>query len=228
MENKIPIELSQLSPYEKWSLDFFSNPKHVFNPYLNICLQLDITGIQDIYKSSYQNEFSTFTSYLTWKLLQTIKDFPTFSYRKCPESNSWYYYPKMPLIFPVALENKSHRYNEVIIINDHFDNWTKFSKDYRIKIQETRNADANRNIIDEKTWTLSHYIGNLPHLQFTNFTPHTSFPILGKPSFYFGKRYTNNAENKHLIPLSITFDHSTTDPYIINQLIESYSCQLAK
>lgn len=213
----VPIDLTKLSSYESWALKFFSNPNEVLNPNLNLTIQFSIKDTQNHYIKYYKNQYSSFTSYLTWKLLQSIKEIPELSFR-CVE-NQWFYCESMPLIFPVALETKE-RFSEVVIEKAMFLNWNDFSQIYKNNIDEIKNninGELERKPIDKQTWLLSHFIGNLPYIAFTSFNLHSCLPFSGKPMFYFGKRSIDN------LPISITFDHSNADPYLINKLLGIFS-----
>ncbi|GJM63453.1 CatA-like O-acetyltransferase [Persicobacter diffluens] len=227
--NDIPLEellkqyqgraLSQeeISSYERWSLDFFHNKAFVNEPNLQMTLQLDITEALKTYKDQYNNvPEASFTAYLMWHLVQTMKSHPAFRYRKI--GDQWYLFDNLPLFSPIAIGGDI-RFTEITVDNVAGDPPKDFFKNYRLAIKESKNRDAF-SPLPPSVWATAHFVGNLPNLQFTGFSLHTPAKSSGRPYFYFGKRY--NQEERQFIPLLITFDHSNLDPFLLSAFMADF------
>lgn len=208
--------------YIGWALDFFIDETQILNPYLDITLRLDLTRAEINYKNNFQNEHSTFTCFLIWKLMQAIKKHPCFSWKII--NDRWYQINNPPLFFPVAVGGEA-RFGEIIIDNATKLKWREFSQLYQ---QNKQNIFNNPTLANEEFYPyhLGQFIANLPNLDFSSF----SVPASRNSSqnfFYFGKRTRNDNQNNLTVPLAIKFHHSNTDPFVIDLLIEDYLTQLA-
>ncbi len=202
-----------LGEWESWALDFFHNKDYIKDPWLQITIRLDITKARENYLSNYKStQFASFTAFLTWKLIKAMDDHPWSRTRKI--NGEWYCFDNLPLFFPVAVGG-SKRFFEPVVFNSVESEWAVFCKNWREAI-----SGENPNKLDHGLWSLSHFIGNLPNLDFTAFTLHKGVDDTARPFFYFGQRTENNGT--YTIPLSINFDHANSDPFVINQLMETF------
>ena len=210
-----PLDRSKLCNYERWAQDFFTDPKSIQNPYLDITLQLDITSARQHYEAQPE---STFTAFLYFYLIQALKKHPEFFYRLI--DNQWILIKNPPLFFPIARHSKKDRFYEAIIPDIFQLSWKEFSQRYQTEIEKSKNDPQ---LIATDVFNYSLFIGNLPNLQITGLTLHVNNNLSCQPYFYFGKRYQN--EKKHMVSLCIKFHHSSVDPFIIDLLIQDFQKQ---
>lgn len=207
-----------LGEWEAWALDFFHNKDFIKDPWLQITIRLDITEARNNYLSNYKPVVgASFTAFLTWNLVRAMNKHPWSRTRKI--NGEWYCFDNLPLFFPVAVGG-SKRFYEPVIYNSSICDWEGFCKSWKQAV-----SGGNPNKLDHGIWSLAHFIGNLPNLDFTAFTLHKGVDDTARPFFYFGKRTEFNGQ--YTIPLSINFDHANADPFVINQLIETYKEVLA-
>jgi len=214
------LKPEQLSEYQRWALEFFHEPQYVANPNLAITLQLDITTAYASYNNSICRK--SFTAYLIWKLIQSLKQHPCFNYRRI--GTQWYDFKNLPLFFPVAT-GRAERFGEVLIENVRKMDWQTFSNIYRNEVNAIANTDTLYTATDTFTWSVADFIGNLPKLRFSALSLQRPAEPNGRPIFYFGQRYLKDGVQQ--VALSITFDHANTDPVLLNHLIDTYTQQLA-
>ena len=211
----IKLQSNQLSKYQQWAFSFFHDEDFVVNPNLSITLELDLTDARNVYENSFQNTIgASFQAYLVWNLTKALCLHWTFCTRKI--DGEWYLFKNPPVFFPIAVGGED-RFKHVIINDVTLMDWTKFSKVYRESIQYPKmDVDSFPQLI----WAISHFIGNLPALNFTSFQFHRGSMKTGRPLFYFGQRY--NLQQRLKVPVSITLDHANADPYVLNELIQTY------
>lgn len=210
-----PVDLTR---YERWALELFHDKRYLSNPNLKITLQLDITAAEKAYNAQYAAAAgASLTAYLKWTLLAAIARHPCFSYRDL--GGEWYRFERLPLFFPVATGTKE-RFQEVLIEDAGSLGWPAFSAAYREAIERIRREDVPYEPIPDDVWSVAHFIGNLPELQFTSLHLHEPSDHVGRPVFYFGKRYRDCA--RLFIPFYVLFDHSNLDPVVVNLLLKDY------
>lgn len=207
--------------YIGWALKHFMDETAILNPYLDITLKLDITDARTNYVDNFQNEFSTFTSFLIWKLLKTIKRHPCFAWKFI--GDRWYLIDNPPLFLPIAVGGKE-RFGEIIIDNATKLEWLQFSQTYQIN---KNNIFKNPTLANDRFYAyhLGQFIGNLPNLDFSSFVIHSSRKT-SQCFFYFGKRTHDIELGRLTVPLAIKFHHSNTDPFVIDLLIKDYLTEL--
>lgn len=209
------LNFDEVSKYQKWAFPFFHKEEFVLDPNLSMTLQLDLRNAREIYEMSFQNsKGASLQAYLVYNLVKALSLEWTFSTRKIDQD--WYIFKNLPVYFPIAVGGKN-RFKEVIINDVSLMDWTKFSIVYRNSID---NHKIDIGSLPPLVWEISHFIGNLPNLNFTSFQIHRGNLKTGRPIFYFGQR--NNSHQKLTVPLSITFDHANTDPYVLNRLMQTY------
>ncbi len=212
------IDPSKLSRYESWALGLFHDRRYVADPNLETTLQLDITEADNSYRDSFaQTRGASLTAYLVWTMLKTMADHPCFSYRDL--DGEWYSFERLPLFFPVATGTKE-RFQEVLIDDACALDWEEFCSQYRGRIERAVDGGAIYSPIPYETWSVAHFIGDLPDFQFTSLHLHTPVAQTGRPVFYFGKRYVS--DGRLMVPLYILFDHSNLDPVVLNAFLEDY------
>ena len=222
VDQGVKLQPDQLSKYQQWAFSFFHDEDLVVNPNLSMTLQLDLLDARDVYESSYQSATgASFQAYLVWNLVKALSLHWTFNTRKI--DGEWYLFKNLPVYFPIAVGGEE-RFKDVIINDVILMDWTRFARVYRESIQY-RKIDIGS--LSSLTWEISHFIGNLPALNFTSFQIHRGILNTGRPLFYFGKRY-DDWEQKKNVPLSITFDHANADPYVLNNLMQTYQNLLTK
>ena len=214
----VPVKMKSLSKYENFALKLFHDPKIISNPNLEMTIQLDITAADKVYRSKFHNvQGASFTAYLYWCLIQTITKHAYFRYREI--NKKWYEFKNPPLFFPVAVGNKE-RFGEALIENVCGLSWAEFCEKYRAEINRLAGKKPAYAPIEIETWHTSIFIGNLPNLQFTHLSAHASKLNIGRPLFYFGKRYSIGTQK--LSPMYIMFDHANLDPYVLGLFIEDF------
>ncbi|MBB6462426.1 CatA-like O-acetyltransferase [Flammeovirga kamogawensis] len=212
------LEMTDVSSYEQWSLNFFHDKNIVREPNLQMTLQLDVTKGLEFYASTIKKiDGASFSSYLMWCLVQAMKEHPYFRYRMI--EGEWYIFDNLPVFCPVAVGGDK-RFTEILVENPAHSTIEEFIVNYRNKIKQAFNKDGDFAPLPPTVWASAHFIGNLPNLQFTSFQLHTSALDSARPFFYFGKRYEQNGQS--FIPLSITFDHSNLDPFVLSNFMADF------
>lgn len=212
------LDESVLTHYERWAFGLFHDKRYVSDPNLEMTLQLDITAAEESYAATYSRApGASLTAYLTWTLLRAIARHPCFSYRDL--GGQWYRLDRLPLFFPVATGTKE-RFQEVLIEDALHLDWRAFSARYRERIDRVLKNDCPYDPIPHDEWMVAHFIGNLPELQFTSLRLHMPAQQVGRPAFYFGKRY--RSEGRLFTPLYILFDHGNLDPVVVNLLLKDF------
>jgi chloramphenicol O-acetyltransferase type A len=153
--------------YLSWSLDFFTNPDVIQVPYLDITLQLDVTTAYQQYQAT-PTTGATFFSFLTWHLLQTLKNHSNFHLRLVQDQ--WFILDNPPVVIPVAVAG-SDRFREMVLENISYSSYPEFILQYRQKLDSIRSNRGQK--ITPETFLLSCFLGNLPNLQFTGLTLHS-------------------------------------------------------
>ncbi|NEP14692.1 MAG: hypothetical protein F6K14_31750 [Symploca sp. SIO2C1] len=208
--------------YVGWALEHFIDETKILNPYLDITLKLDLTDAEKNYQDNFQNEYSTFTSFLIWKLLKALKKHPPFWWRYINEK--WYQVNNPPLFYPIAVGGKS-RFGEIVINNATKLGWLEFSQLY----QNSKDSILSHAILPksrEFAYQLGQFVGNLPSLDFSSFAMHT-YRRSTQSCFYFGKRTYDN-KKKLTVPLAIKFHHGNLDPLLVELLVRDYLDELCK
>lgn len=204
--------------YLSWSLDFFTNTDLWQNPTLDITIQLEVTQAYELYQCCRSPE-STFFSFLLWHLAQVLPKHPCFNLRLIEQK--WYIINNPPIIVPAAVGGKE-RFAEIILENISKISYRDFVPQYSFLLKAVREGKGKRPQLN--TFLLSCPIGNLPNLQFTGLTLHWQKNLIeGQPLFYFGKRYW--LKDKLYIPFAAKLHHATTDPLLLDLLIQDFQNQ---
>ncbi len=212
------LDEGSLSSYEKFALTLFHDKDVVADPNLEVTVQLDITEATRVYKDRMQKSpGATMTAYISWCLIQTLKNHACFCFRKV--GGKWYRFDNLPLFFPVAVGGKE-RFNDVLMEDVCGQTWPEFCKSYRNGVDAVLNKLKPYEPIPLDTWHIAHFIGNIPNIQFTHLCIHTPAINIGRPIFYFGKRYATGDHT--YTPLHIQFDHSNLDPYVVGLFLEDF------
>ncbi|OUL21799.1 CatA-like O-acetyltransferase [Nostoc sp. 106C] len=201
--------------YLNWSLDFFTDPNVIQVPCVDITIQLDVTDAYKMYQTN-PIKGATFFSFLTWHLVQSLKNHFCFNLRLI--KNQWFILDNPPVMIPVAVGGQE-RFSEMLLENVSQTSYQDFIIQYRQKLDQIRNGKGERAKVE--TFLLSYFIGNLPNLQFTGLTLHwRSSEIIGHPYFYFGKRYWQN--DQLFIPFAAKLHHACNDPFVLDLLIQDF------
>ncbi len=217
------LSRDDLTPYECWALNFFHDKSQISSPFLNVTMQLDITEARQNYLENYKPlTGASFTAFITWSLIKSLKKQDCFSYRRL--NDEWFKFNNLPIYIPV-LVGKEFRFQEIFLEDVMNSDWGKFSLVYTDNIEKIRNNSDKFKVISPIIFNLATHIGNLAYLNFTGFTLH-GVDATGRNLFYFGKRTEVNS--KLNLPLNVTIDHSTADPYVLNLLIEDFMQELIK
>lgn len=212
-----PLKRDELSGYESWAMGFFHQA--CINPNISMTIQLDITNAEKIYQNKFiQTSGASLTAFLIWNLIRSIRRFPCLSWRKV--DGQWHNFDNLPLFMPIAT-GKTERFKDVLLMDIVDLPFAQFCDSYRHGVDEALNTTKHYTPIDELTWNICYFIGNLPNLQFSSLSFQVTKEFYGKCFFYFGRRYKSN--DRTLLPMHITSDHSNTDGYIWDQLIDTYS-----
>lgn len=219
----IPLDTAALSTYEKWALQFFHDKEHISNPNLEMTLQLDVTDADKLYRQKFSNTpGASFTAYLYFGIIQTLKEYPPFSYRDV--DGVWHHFKNAPLFFPIAIGGRE-RFYEAFIENVCQMNWTEFTAAYRKHVDESRSKQPAFEPIPFEAWDVAVMIGNLPNLQFTSLHLSQKRHNIGKPVFYLGQRY--EVGTRKMLPFYVQFDHANLDPQILASFVASLMKNLA-
>ena len=212
------VDESKLSAYEKFAFKLFHDRKIVSDPNLEITIQLDITDADRAYREKFSSaKGASFTAYLSWCLIQAMNAHAPFRYREV--DGKWYEFGNLPLFFPVAVAGKE-RFGEVLIEGASKFTWEEFSEKYREAVDLCMQTGAVYVPASLESWHLSNFIGNLPNLQFTHFSLHSSSQDRGRPQFYFGKRY--ELGGRKFVPFYVRFDHANLDPQLVGRLVNDF------
>ncbi len=210
-----PIRSDAFTSYQKTAMQFFHDEAFVINPYLSITTQLNLTSARAIYDHYYGKVAgSSFHIYLTWNLARALKEEKCFSTRKI--GDTWYQFDNLPLYFPIIADEDT-RFKDVFIYDVLNCDWERFVRQYRESIEASA---CQLGAVDQWTWSIANFIGNLPYLNFTAFSLHRITKKVGRPIFYFGQRTSGN--DQCVVPLSITIDHANADPYAVDLLIKRF------
>lgn len=208
------IDMATLSKYEREALSYFHNGQAVFDPNIDITLQLDITDLNATYHERHSTaKGATLTSYLYWRLIQAMKLHPRFWYRDI--NGDWYLFKNLPLVFPVAVGGKE-RLQDVTIEGVCKMDWNTFSATYRDALDNARSKQAPFQTAGF-LWNFAILIVNLPKLQFTSLRIQSVRERLGRPAFCFGRRYESGG--RLLTPFYVQSDHANLDPIELDAMI---------
>jgi chloramphenicol O-acetyltransferase type A len=211
-----PIDIEQLSDYEQSIMKFFHDRKYIDNPHIQMTLQFDITEGDRVYRKAFATHpDASLTAYLTWRLLQTVNNYPALNYRHI--DGQWYKFNNLPLFFNVARKDNT-RLQDVVIENATKMNWPEFCSTYRNAVNNAMNSTTP--FVPNPLYNLATVICNLPNIAFTQFGIHHLRTWLSRPAFYFGRRHRHN--EKILIPLFVQLDHSNGDPTLLDMVLKEY------
>jgi len=213
----IPLTTTELpGNYQPWALDYFTNPDLIRVPYIDITIQLDISAAAEIWQKKLSGGKGTLTAWLTWNLMQTLKEFSCFQWRYI--NGQWFEVQNPPLFCPIVVD-RSDRFANLVIENSFKMTWQEFAEtwtDLKQRIQSEGNFETS----DAAVFGFSHLIGNLPHLHFTSLTLHQPASFC-QHFFYFGARRCD-AQGVTLMPLAAKLHHSSGDPYVFQLLLKNY------
>ena len=212
------INAENFGEYQRWALSYFHCREKVINPNLHTTIQFCVTQAREVFEKNFRNSNESFTSYLTWRLMQAFAMHDEFNWRLL--DGCWYRFKKNLLYVPIATQNQS-RFSEIFFEDTANKTWLEFSQDYGVRVKGalTGQGQASTDAC-EALFHISVVIGNLPNLQFTSFLPHLHEMQTGRPVVYFGKRYKSGDEL--FMPMSIGYHHGNTDPFLVGKLLETY------
>ncbi|AIY67589.1 hypothetical protein [Pseudoalteromonas piratica] len=209
------LDEQDLSFYERWAMDYFHDDQLVSDPYLSITLDLPLAKARETYQRYYQSaEGASFQGFLIWCLAKALKSEWIFSTRNI--NGKWYRFDNLPIFCPIAVGGDL-RFKDVILENVTSLSWSEFARYYR---QSVDCNDAKLEVLSQEVWALCPFIGNLPNMAFSSFQIHRNKLKTGRPLFYFGQRKIINGEP--FVPLSISFDHANSDPFVLDKLLARF------
>lgn len=213
----VPLRLPETAgSYQAWAFDYFTNPKLVPDPYLDITVQLDISSAASIWRDNLSAGPGSLTAWLTWKLLQSLKPLSCFQWR-CIDGH-WFEVRSPPLFHPVAVEGPDRFAN--LIVEDPFRmSWREFAESWthqKSRILSEGAFDSG----DASMFGFSHHIGNLPTLHFTSLVLHQPASFC-QPFFHFGARRPDG-QGAMIMPLAAKLHHSSCDPLVLDRLLRNY------
>ncbi|NJK33026.1 MAG: hypothetical protein HC927_11780 [Deltaproteobacteria bacterium] len=215
-----PYSLEPLGAYERWALGFFVEPGNLLNPHLDTTLQLDVTDARARYEAEHASATgASFSAFLTWSLLDTLREHPAFNLRLV--EGNWYLLRNPSLYFPVAVGGRQ-RFCDVLLDDVVGLAWSEFAARYRAGVE--RAMQGSFAPVSDLEFLLSTFVGNLPGLRFTGLTLHSVVHAHTKPFFYFGRRYYSAggsaAGERLLVPFAAKLHHATSDLYVLDRLIQ--------
>jgi chloramphenicol O-acetyltransferase type A len=213
----IPLVTTELAgKYQPWALDYFTNPDLVPVPYIDITVQLDISIAAAIWNEKLSKNEGTLTAWLTWNLMQSLKEFSYFQWRYI--NGQWFEVQNPPLFCPISVD-RADRFVNLVLENPFKMTWQEFAQTWtglKQRIQSGTNFEKN----DASVFGFSHFIGNLPHLHFTSLTLHQPASFC-QHFFYFGARRCD-AQGITMMPLAGKLHHSSGDPFVFELLLKNY------
>ncbi len=158
----VPVDATKLGHYVQWALQYFHDYTQCTNPELSITLSLDITDLRKDYDQNFSATIgASFTAYLSWRIVQAVKEIPEFNFRDV--DGRWYELKNPPAYFPISTQNEE-RLGDFYVENSFNLDWEEFCREYRKGIEETR-AGISPKVGEIATWwSNALFIGNLPHL----------------------------------------------------------------
>ncbi|HOO78018.1 MAG TPA: hypothetical protein PLI51_08005 [bacterium] len=214
----VPLKPEDVTPYERWAMSYFRDRDLVSDPEMEVTVRLDITRVEEEYaRAGAEAEGGTLTAFLTWRLLRALALHPCFNLRFL--GGSWYRFPSPPLFFPV-LGSGDRRFLDILIEGAALMPWEEFARVQHRRIEEARARPEACPPVDEETWSVAVFIGNLPYLDFTSLGIFRNVRHSGRPVFYFGRR--SRGEGRLTVPLYVRFDHASTDPLLLDGLIRDF------
>lgn len=214
------LDLNRLSDYDRASMTYFTDHKIVRQPRLHITISLDVTRAHLAFVDR-AKPGDTFTGYLTWALLATIHRHSYLSWRYI--HGVWYAFDDLPLFIPVATGIPGNRLASVLLKHITATDWESFSHRYKLATEQSR--CWSNPFGDQLHWSVYHFIGNLPGIQFTSLMIHESWIETARPMFYFGQRYENGGNL--FVPFTVQFHHATFDPVLLEKFITDFQELLA-
>jgi chloramphenicol O-acetyltransferase len=215
------LDLDRLSDYDRASMTYFTDPEVVRQPRLHVTISLDVTRAHHAF-IDLARPGDTFTGYLTWGLLATIRLHPYLSWRYI--QGVWYSFDDLPLFIPIATGISGNRLASVLLEHIGVTDWEGFSHRYKSAIEKSRCSWSNP-FVDQLHWSVYHFIGNLPGIQFTSLTVHESGFETARPIFYLGHRYEDRGNL--FVPFTVQFNHATFDPVLLEKFIADFHELLA-
>jgi chloramphenicol O-acetyltransferase type A len=213
----IPLVKTELAgKYQPWALDYFTNPELVPVPYVDITVQLDISIAVAIWQEKLSKGEGTFTAWLTWNLIQSLKEFACFQWRYI--DGQWFEVQNPPLFSPIAID-RADRFVNLVLDNPVKMTWPEFAQTW-IELKQAIQSGTTFEKTDAAVFGFSHFIGNLPHLHFTSLSLHQSDSFC-QHFFYFGARRCD-PQGVTLMPLAAKLHHSSGDPYVFDLLLKNY------
>jgi chloramphenicol O-acetyltransferase len=225
-----PLAAEERQGWLDWSLDFFTDRRHLQVPYLDITLALDLTSAwrrhgqhplnRDQRGSDQQGDGSrpgaSFFAWLSWSLLQTLARHPGFLLRQL--DGAWWVVENPPLVVPVAVGGRQ-RFVELVLPDVIGSSWESFAARYAAQLAHLRGGALQR--ADWTAYNLGIFFGNLPHLAFTSLTLHThGGDAPGRCTFYAGQRHWQG--ERLIMPLAVKLHHATSDPWLLDQLLADW------
>lgn len=211
------LDLESLSEYDRASMTHFIDRTRARQPRLHITFPLDVTNIHRTFVSKATTK-DTFTGYLTWGLIASMRLHPYLSFRYI--NRTWYAFDDLPLFIPITSGLAGNRFVSVVLKHIAKSDWSCFSSSYRSAVEHARKNWANP-FAEVLHWSNYHFIGNIPDIQFTSLIIHESGLETSRPIFYFGHRY--DYKDKLFVPFAIQFHHATFDPVRISDFISDFN-----
>lgn len=215
------LDLNRLSDYDRASMAYFTDRRLVRQPRLHITIPLDVTSAHNAFVDR-AKPGDTFTSYLTWGLLATMHHHSYLSWRYI--HNVWYSFEDLPLFIPISTGIPGNRLASALLKHIATTDWESFSHMYKSAIEQSRCCWSNP-FGDQLHWSVYHFIGNLPNIQFTSLMIHESGFDTARPIFYFGHRYEDRGNL--FVPFTVQFHHATFDPVLLEKFIADFNELLA-
>lgn len=213
----VPLRLPESEgSYQAWALQYFTNRELVPDPYIDITVHLDISSAALLWQERLSPAIGSLTAWLTWNLLQSLREFPCFQWR-CIDGH-WFEIQNPPLFCPIAVDG-ADRFANLILENPFRLSWQGFAISWN-KLKQRIKAEGSFRESDASVFGFSVFIGNLPNLHFTSLVLHQPASFC-QPFFYFGAR-RRNAQGSLLLPLAAKFHHASCDPHVLDRLLQNY------
>lgn len=218
-----PLNLDEISSFDKEALLLFTNEDVFDDPYIAFSFDHDIsiakltyTGLKEKIPSA------TFTSFLLWCAAKSLCENRQANFRLV--QGQWYELFNPPFFMPVATGNAS-RLASIGLKNLKNMSFDEFVAYYREAIEKARCGEVPP-FGSVEFFHMGHHLVNLPNLRFT----HVKSQMAKHKSLHmwwtFGQRY--ELGNMMKVPMTLRMHHANGDPVVLDSLLKRFNLLCSK
>jgi len=212
------IQEPESTPYHRFALRLFTDPKIISNPRIEITAQLDITEIYQNFKDNYRNKSTppaTLTAFIKWLLLKSMHSTP-FNWRYI--NNQWYGFENLPLF--IVVRTFDERVLESSFLFDVANSsWEDFSKKHSSINLDINETDEFKNIM----YLVSNQIERLHIPRMSSYR--TSIKTLDneshRPSIVVSDPYFS--EKRLYLPIHLSISHAPLVPMLVEDFLKKFT-----